>query len=217
MKKGSTKKSAEVKLDFPELEPHWTERLILFNVTEEEYVKSPKISHVLKAAGMLESVWDYLEGSSKPQARALLDIRDQFPMNRQEGVPFEVYCLAAKIRPQDILLILTAEVFDQASKVSALLAASQHPLVTEATIQAALSPLGTAEKKMLHQHAGFLPISKNTIVNVRGDNAVIGGEQKNVLLRPVEESVKMLGDRFNSSKALPQAIDVETITVDDDD
>jgi len=210
-------KRANTKSDTEELKPHWTERLVLFDVTEEEFIKSAKISHVLRSAQMLESVWDYLEGSSNPKARAILEVRDRFTLRQREDIPFEVYCIAAKIRPQDILPVLVVEVYDQASKVSALLAASQHPAVTEATMAAALSPLGTAEKKMLHQHAGFLPVSKNTIVNVRGDHAMIGGEQKNVVLRPVEESVRMLGDRFLSSKTLPQPIDVESVTVDDDD
>lgn len=210
MKRGNTKKDAE-------LRPHWTESLSRLEITEEQITKAPKISHVLKAANMLDNVWDYLEGSGKAQAREILEMRDRLSMKLRKDVPFEAYCVAAGVRPQDALALLTVEVFDQASKASALLAASQHPAVTEATIAAALSPLGTAEKKMLHQHAGFLPVSKNTIVNVRGDGTVIGGEQKNVLLRPVEESIRTLGDRFMESKLLPQAIDVETVTADDDD
>ncbi len=197
--------------------PHWTEALVLLEITEDNLAKAPKITHVLKAANMLDNVWDYLEGSGKAPARQILEMRDRLNMAQRKNLPFEAYCVAANVRPQDALALLTVEVFDQASKASALLAASQHPAVTEATIIAALSPLGTAEKKMLHQHAGFLPVSKNTIVNVRGDGTVIGGEQKNVMLRPVEESIRSLGDRFMESKLLPQAIDVEPLTVDDDD
>lgn len=204
MKRGSTKKDAE-------LRPHWTEALTRLEITEEQITKAPKISHVLRAANMLDNVWDYLEGSGKAQARQILEMRDRLSIKLRDGVPFEAYCVAANVRPQDALALLTVEVFDQASKASALLAASQHPAVTEATIMAALSPLGTAEKKMLHQHAGFLPVSKNTIVNVRGDGTVIGGEQKNVLLRPVEESVRSLGDRFMQSRQLSAPIEEESI------
>lgn len=194
---GNTKNDAEVS-------PHWSEALVLLEITEEQVATAPKISHVLKAAQMLDNVWDYLEGSSKPQARAIVEARKRLSKPQAKEVPFEAYCVAAQVSPQEALAILTVEVYDQSSKASALLAASQHPAVTTATIQAALSPLGTAEKKMMHQHAGFLPVPKTSIVNVHGNHAVIGGEQKNVVLRPVEESVRTLGDRFNQ-RALPAA------------
>lgn len=195
--------------------PHWTEALVLLEISEEQIDRAPKITHVLKAANMLDNVWDYLEGSSKPQARAILEVRSRLNKRQSKDVPFEAYCVAADVSPRDALALLTVEVYDQAGKASALLAASQHPAVTAATVAAAMSPLGTAEKKMLHQHAGFLPVPKTSIVNVHGNHAVIGGEQKNVVLAPVEESVKRLGDRFNS-RASPQAIDVEPIAVDDE-
>jgi hypothetical protein len=196
--------------------PHWTEALIMLEISEQQIESAPKISHVLKAAGMLDNVWDYLEGSAKPQARAILEARSRLNKKQAKEVPFEAFCVAADVSPKDALALLTVEVYDQASKASALLAASQHPNITQATIEAALSPLGTAEKKMLHQHAGFLPVPKTSIVNVHGNHAVIGGEQKNVVLRPVEESVRTLGDRFNS-RALPQPAEaIPVLDVEED-
>jgi len=183
-----------------EPEPHWSEALVFLEITEEQVTHAPKVSHVLQAAQI--EPWDYLAGSANPKARAILGARARLSDKQANGVPFEAYCVCAGVSPQEALAILTVEVFDQSSKASALLAASQHPAVTTATINAALSPLGTAEKKMLHQHAGFLPVPKTSIVNVHGNHAVIGGEQKNVVLRPVEESVRALGDRFNQ-RALP--------------
>lgn len=197
-----------------EVSPHWSEALVMLEVTEEQVATSPRISHVLEVAGMLDSVWDYLAGSGNAKSRAILSARSRLTKKQSEGVPFEAYCVAAGVSPQEALALLTVEVFDQSSKASALLAASQHPAVTTATIQAALSPLGTAEKKMLHQHAGFLPVPKTSIVNVHGSHAVIGGEQKNVVLRPVEESVRTLGDRFNSAKQITAP--VETILETDE-
>ena len=191
--------------------PHWSEALVLLEVTEEQVTNAPRISHVLAVAQL--DPWDYIAGSANPKARSILNARARLTKKQAEGVPFEAYCVAAGVSPQEALALLTVEVFDQSSKASALLAASQHPAVTTATIQAALSPLGTAEKKMLHMHAGFLPLPKTSIVNVHGNHAVIGGEQKNVVLRPVEESVRTLGDRFNQ-RALPASetiIDAEEV------
>ncbi len=200
-----------------QLVPHWTEALIILEVTEEQVTRAPKISHILKESGIAD-VWDYLRGSSKPQARALVDARFRRGLTDKQAamLPFEAFCVAADVSPQDALGLITSEVFDQSSKASALLAATQHPAVTRATIEAALSPLGTPEKKMLHQHAGFLPVPKTSIVNMYGANATAVVEQKNFVLRPVEESVRTLGDRFNA-RQLPAAIDTEAITVDADE
>lgn len=193
----------------PELVPHWTEALIMLEISEDQVARAPKISHVLKAAGMLNNVWDYLEGSAKPQARAVLDARSRLNKKQAEQMPFEAYCISAGVLPQEMLALLTVEVYDQANKAGVLLAATQHPAVTQATIAAALTPLGTAEKKMLLTHAGFLPVPKTSIVNMYGANSTAVVEQKNVVLRPVEESVRTLGDRFMAAKQITAP--VETI------
>lgn len=194
---------------------HRTDALILLEVSADEIAAAPKISHVLEAA-KIKDPWEYIEGSEQPEARALLAVRARLSKRQAGTLEFEAFCVAAKISPKKALAMLTMEVFDQAGKASALLAASQHPAVTEATIQAALSPLGTPERKMLHLHAEFLPVPKTSIINVRGNHAVIGGEQKNLVLPPVEEGIRRLGDRFNQRAIAPAPVAPVPLIVEDE-
>jgi hypothetical protein len=62
--------------------------------------------------------------------------------------------------------------------ISKLIAAVHHPEIVEATIQAAKGPFGMPDRKMLHDHMGFLPLPKGQTINIDASSKtlVAGGK-----------------------------------------
>jgi hypothetical protein len=88
--------------------------------------------------------------------------------------------------------------------------------VVEEAVGQALTPAGTREREMVLKHTGFLPTPKTSIVNVRGNNAVVGGNQTNLaVLPPVEDTVRRMSDRFlEMAPAAPLALPAPAKVVD---
>lgn len=188
------------------------EALILLGVHPNDLDQSPKIEHLFKGIGGKLKVFEYLAGSEEKEAREILDLRKRLNTRQAEVVPFEAYCLAASIPVKKMFGIISSEVMDQESKAKELMFRARHTEVVQATIESALDPLGQQDRKMLHQAAGFVPVPKNSITHIHGnqitDNRQLTATSVTVL-PPVEDTVKRLGDRFNDRildvKALPAA------------
>lgn len=73
---------------------------------------------------------------------------------------------------------------------------------------------------MLLKHSGFVPVPKTSFVNIKGGHNLIGdGQQTNqtlAVLRPIEETVRSISDRFNEHAALGPASNVPTFDVESD-
>jgi hypothetical protein len=180
----------------PELEA--VDRALLVLDVERSALESvPWITGILREGGVEGRVWEYLEASEHPDARVLVKIHDTLPARVAPACPIEAVCIAAGMETRKVLGLVMEEVFVQAGQTGRLLAAARHGEVVQAAIDMAVSPGGTQERKMILQHSGFLPVPKTSIVNVRGDHAVVGGNQQNLaVLAPVEDAIKRLSDRF---------------------
>ena len=170
---------------------------LVLDVKQADVDRVPKIAHLLRDSGILDRVFEYLEGSEEPEARRLLDARARVSGSLAAILPFEAYCVAAGVTTKKAFAVISGEVMDQSAKASALLARSKHPEVVAYTIDQALTPAGAQERKMLHQSAGFLPMPKGN-VNMFGNVSIDASTktQNVAVLPPVEDAVKRMADRF---------------------
>jgi hypothetical protein len=187
----------------------------MLEVTPAQVAAEPAVSHLLRKLGSRATVLQYLRGSADEDARRFLTVYDRYTKGQQNILPLEAFCVAAKITTKRFFEVISGAVFEQAGDESALLAAAKHPNVVAATIKNALHPLGKDDRKMLHQHQGFLPMPKNTTVNVFGNQRIDARNQTQVnvsVLPALEEGVKRLSDRFNDRitgmKSLPAPVEI---------
>lgn len=186
------------------------EALVVLGISPDDLELSPKIEHLFKGIGGQERIFEYLGGSEDKDARTLLDLRKRLNERQRRHVPFEAYCIAAGLSVKKVFGLISAEAMDQEEMAKQLLFRVRHTEVLQATIDNALDPLGSTDRNMLHKAAGFVPVPKNTVTFVRG-NQINDSRQVNTssitVLPPVEDSIKRLGDRFNEKlteiKALP--------------
>ncbi len=144
---------------------------------ETKVKELPKITHILKSLPKgIDSAIEYLRGSVAHEAKLVLTRWDSMSRSQKKLIPFEAYCVGINGGTRRILEIITSACFDQSSSAATLLAAASHPDIVKATVKAAKSPrFGTADRKMLHMHRGFVPVSKNQTTIISS-----GGQQNNV-------------------------------------
>ena len=187
------------------------EALVLLGIKAADLEASPRITHLFKGIGGQDKIFEYLSGSEEPDARKLMELRSRLNRSQREATPFEAYCVAAVIPVKKVFGLIAAEAMDQEEKAKQLLFRVKHSEVVEATIENALGPFGAADRRMLHQAAGFVPVPKNSVTHIHGNQMIDNREQTTniAVLPPVEDTVRRLGDRFNEKvmdvKALPAA------------
>lgn len=201
---------------------HKRDAYTLLCIEPHEVDSAPRISHLLKAAGIYSTVFDILSGSEEPEARKLVEMRARLNKRQARVVPFEAYCVAAEIAPKKAFGIISQETMDQCGQVSVLLAKAAHPKVVQATIESAITLDGVADRKMLHQHESFVPIPKTSITNIHGHQMIDARQQvQNIaLLPPLEDVVTRMHDRFNDlapPRALPTPDEFDNPELEPDD
>jgi hypothetical protein len=173
----------------------WT----ILEITPEQASGVPQITHILKKSKVFGELIDFLRGSADPIAKAYLKRYDSLPARMQKLAPVEAICVAEGIDTTKFFGIIAESVLTQTRFTSQLMAAAAQPSVVEATITSALQADGDKDRKMLHQHDGFLPVPKTQFVNMPGariDNRVTT-ENKTIIIPSIESDVKAMSDRFN--------------------
>jgi hypothetical protein len=164
-------------------------------ITEAAVESLPKIRHLCKPVGNCAAILDYLSHSEEPEAVAVCQKAKAVPRTTLAVVPIEALCAAAGVSPKKLFGIIAQEVSDQSAKATALMSKAMHPRVLEATIDAALLPDGTADRKIIHQAEQYLPVPKTSVTFAKHIDART--QTQNVaILRPLEDSMKRLSDRF---------------------
>jgi hypothetical protein len=186
----------------------------ILGIHEADVMGVPKIQPLLEQAGVLSKVWEYLAASDDEVARLLLAKLRCLSKSHVNALPFEAFCVAAKVETKKVFGVICSEVYAQTEQTSLLMAASAHPDVVKATIEAAVHPTGSKERAMLLSHSGFVPVPKTSVVNIHGGKNVLGGTQQiaeTAALPPIESFIRNVSDRFNEGHALPapEVVDVE--------
>ena len=179
------------------------EALVILDISQPQLDACPKIEHLFRNIGGTPRVMEYLAGSEEPEARAILTVAAKLTGEQAKAVPFEALCLAAGIPTKKAFGVIAAEVTDQASRAANLVAVAARADVVKATVDNALTPFGDADRKMLHQAAGFVPVPKNSVTHIHGNqiNDASTHQTAVVALPPVEQGMRRLGDRFNEAMA----------------
>lgn len=191
--------------------------LALLEVDSADVEREPKVEHILKTAiGARDRVFEYLEGSESPIARQLLDLKKRLTRRQYLAVPFEAFCLAARIPVKEVFGMLSAEVMDQGARATKMMLHAQHPQVLRRTIDRAMAFDGTADAKMLHQAMRTVPVPRNTVNVINGD--VTKNEQHiHARLPSVEDTGRRLANRFNADMSIPDAIPAQLVADDEED
>lgn len=91
---------------------------------------------------------------------------EQLSESDRQGLRLEVLCEAAEIKPADFIGACTTAFFSRNIEIGKLLAVANHPKIVEATIENAQRANGFMDRKMMHDHVGFLPVSKGMQINI---------------------------------------------------
>ena len=85
------------------------------------------------------------------------------PTAQKQAIPDDL-CYAAGVSPRIVVEMMAGIAFDHNLDVGNLLAALSHPEIVAKTIQIAKTREGSAERKMLLDHMGFLPQPKGVVM-----------------------------------------------------
>lgn len=191
------------------------------SIDSSAVASTPKISHILNSIpGGIHKAIEYIYGSEEPEARAFVTLYDEimatphlFACILANAIPFEAFCVKLNIPSRKMLELVTGACFEQSSSASALLAAASHPIVTRATVEAAMYPDGHQDRKLMHQHARFIPTPKNTVVapgatySEVNDNSINKRTNQVIAvseLAKIETTMSRIADRFNERMGISE-------------
>ena len=143
-----------------------------------------------------------LARASEPSAVRFLDAWDALGASGEpSGRTADAICEQLGIVPLDLLKAAAGATIRFSAYTAQILAAAALPSVVEQSIAVALTPKGTADRKMQLQHSGFLPVPAGSQTNI----AIM---QSNASERPVvvvaprpEETIRRLSERLNAARA----------------
>ncbi len=108
---------------------------------------------------------------------------DEVSESDKHKLKLEHLCEAASIQPDVFVGMTIAAIFKRNSDIGKLIAAANHPRVIEATVEHAQKVNGFMDRKMMHDHMGFLPLPKGMNINI--DNSkktlIAGGQPEGSL------------------------------------
>lgn len=166
-------------------------------LTKESLKDATRLSQSLKRLGEKKEILNLLRRSDAPEAKKVLSLIDSAPIKKfVEVLPLEAFCTAAGVSAKKFFSVVAEVVFEESQNEATLLAALGVPEVVEATIEAAKAPGGTAERKMILQHARIVPVPKTSITTFIG-NPQIDQSQKTMVMPVAEDGVKKMSERFN--------------------
>ena len=172
-------------------------------------------------AGGKETAIEYARLAAYDDVRFERFIRayDGLNVTEQGKCRLEDLCATAEISPSQFLGGIAAVAYKHNYDVSRLIAAVNQPAVVEATVESALQPFGTDDRRILHTHAGFLPSPKAPQINVSANaqaasitqaGAISGGGMPKFETDITEVTEAIRGDasagRIASRPAIPAPI-----------
>jgi hypothetical protein len=95
--------------------------------------------------------------SEDPKIRGLADRWDLLTESEKKVVPVEQLCYEGDVKQDVFFADFTKTAFRANMDLSKLIAAISHPDVVQASVDAAKTPDGKADRAMLFRHSGFLP------------------------------------------------------------
>lgn len=122
-----------------------------------------------KMLGGRETVLQYIRiaaADGDPHAEVFLHVWDDLKVHEQRVSTLDDVCAAAGVLPVKLVKAIVGSAFESGCDIANLVAATAHPDVVASTVKFAQKLDGVEDRKMLLQHAGFLPTPKGTTINV---------------------------------------------------
>lgn len=127
-----------------------------------------------------------LVGEKDERYQMLVYAYEQTAESQRSMLKLEALCEAAAIPTSEFLGSTIAAIHSRNIDIGKLIASAAHPKVVEATIENAQTRNGFMDRKMMHDHVGFLPLPKGMNINIdNSKKTLIAGGQSD-LSRPVE-------------------------------
>lgn len=150
-----------------------TDAIRRLGVTEEQLVRYPNITDTLfRAIGGREKVVHMMRFSDDPSIEAFLNVYDRIPLGDQKHITLEAVAIKGEVNAMQLLGATVSTAKQVMGSESALELIMNHPEVVRKTVQFATTlPGASADRKMLHDAAGFTPQHSPIAVNVQQNNA----------------------------------------------
>jgi hypothetical protein len=138
------------------------------------------------------------------------------------SIRLEDLCAAAEIPPADFLAAIVPAMWKRNVDIAKLLAAMAHPEIVAASIDAAKSPRGVQDRKMMHDALGFLPQPKglqitmdnrHQSVNIEGKESTSGPGLPSFEQDGIEIIQAIRGDASVTTKQLTPPSPLQIIEV----
>ncbi len=145
-----------------------------------------------------------LASRSDSSTARFLDAWDALgPSEQQAKREADAVCEQLGLAPLELLRVVADATYRISMYSAQIAAAVALPSVVERSIEVALTDKGIADRKMLFQHSGFLPMPSGAQTNI----AVMQNAQLHATAQPVitvaprpEETIRRLSDRLNEAR-----------------
>lgn len=143
-----------------------------------------------------------------PRFERLVWAYDNATETDKRNLVLEDLCSMADIQPDEFLGLVIQAMWKRSIDIGRLTAVAAHPRIVEATIDIAQTGDGSAERKFLLDHAGFLPRPQGQIINVDARVQIPSAADKG--LPSFEEEGKVIDIAVR--KQLPPADEPEKVS-----
>lgn len=113
--------------------------------------------YVNRIPGGIAAMLQIARMSDDPKVRSVADRYELLTEAEKKVVPIEQLCYEADVKQDVFFSEYSKAAFRSSMDVSKLIAAVSHPEVVQASVDAAKTPDGKADRAMLFRHSGFLP------------------------------------------------------------
>jgi len=115
---------------------------------------------------------------------------EETPDSHKSKLKLEALCETAGIPSSEFLGSTIAAIYSRNVDIGKMIAAASHPKVVEATVENAQTRNGFMDRKMMHDHMGFLPLPKGMNINIDNSKKTLVAGGQSDLSRPVENLAK---------------------------
>jgi hypothetical protein len=121
---------------------------------------------ISKIPGGKHTFLEFARMSENAEVKNLVAKWDSLKIADKQKCSIDDLCNAMGMRPLDLLKEVTGIAYEYNTDLSNFIAAVAQPRVVEAGIKKAMKPDGVDDRRMLHQHSGFIPSPKGPSITV---------------------------------------------------
>lgn len=132
----------------------------------------------------------------EPKLAPFIEEWDRLKPHAQKCIDLDQLCLQKEIDPAHLISVSAEAAVRFRDNASLMIAALSMPAIVERSIKTALTPTGFRDRKMLFEHARFVPVSQGTRIAIKNE-ANASADAKNVTGRGLpthEKTIDMVDE-----------------------